>query len=492
MVINMSDESHIEKDHATRLICAKLYEGGLWWANNILSSLEREPFVGKSPETGLDVGLISKHAEKAISYHLNYVLIAAGLAVLSIIVYFFNSMLSGIILAADVALMLFKSRYLDRKVAIDNFSKKAYNPNYNLERSQVTQGSNSDDAKQNVIIFGEYYPFTGAGYRVRNWNLVIDTTKPSKTITSNPVSPKEVSIKELYEAVFAEIQSKNIPNLSHEFLLFADGKELGSSFLMPHRISDEPTSFLDPTLIISEGHSSLYNEYRTYFSIKYFDKVRSTLLSTFVRFFIVGKELFIECSFYALPPIDENKFDIDRIPLYDDMFMIKAGAISAIFALITLVFAFNPFTAWIPLIIVSLASFIPLIKLYEYKYNKKGAKSKLKKNIEKGVQHNYGVKKTFRESISSANYKSYFSAQDIIMIQTSIDQAIVYSIAALLDSKDIDSSTLKENVLNFVNQGIISSVGTLNAEQMVIGNEAKLSKTISYASQKAQSLIKST
>jgi hypothetical protein len=377
-MINMDNAIPIEKDHATRLICAKLYEGGLSWTNTILRSLEREPFVGRSPETGLDVSLISKHAEKAISYHLNYALIAAGLAILGIIAYFFNSMVSGIIFAADVALISFKSKYLDRKIAIDNFSKKAYNPNYNLERGTVTQGSSAEDIKQNLIIFGEYYPFVGAGYRIRNWNLVVDTSKPSKTlatiIPSSSPTPEEISVKELYDAVFTEVQSKNIPNLSHEFLLFANGKGLDSSFLLPHIATDEPLSFLDPTIVISEGHSSLYNEYRTYASIKYFDKVRSTLLSTFVRFFIVGKELFIECSFYALPPIDENKFDIDRIPLYDDIFMIKAGATSALFALITLVFASNPFTAIIPLAIISGVSFLPLIDLYRYKRNKEEAK----------------------------------------------------------------------------------------------------------------------
>jgi hypothetical protein len=242
--------------------------------------------------------------------------------------------------------------------------------------------------------------------------------------------------------------------------------------------------------IKSQGHGSLYDEYRTYASINYFDKVRSTLLSTFVRFLIIGKELFIECNFYVLPPIDENKFDIDRIPLKDDMFMIKAGAISALLALIALILSINKFTAFVLLAIVSVAAFMPLINLYLYKYNKNKNRSQLKKNIDKGVQHNYGVKKTFRESISNKNYKSYFSAQDIVMIQNSIDQAIVYSIAAFLDSKGIDSSALKENVLNFVNQNMITSVGTLNVigEQVAVGTGAKVTKTINYAVDKLKSI----
>jgi hypothetical protein len=246
----MNNQTPIEKDHATRLICAKLYEGGLSWTNKILRGLEREPFVGRSPEIGMDVGLISQHAEKAIKYHLDYAMIAAGLAILGIIAYFFNSMISGIIFAIDVALISMKSKYLDRKIALENFSKKSYNLNYKLEGSTVSQGAGAEVAEQNLIIFGDYYPFIGAGYRMSNWNLVVDTSKPSTTLPSNDSSfPTDFTEKEMYEAVFAEIQSKELPNISHKFLLFADGKELDSTFLLPHIANDKPLSLLDPELV---------------------------------------------------------------------------------------------------------------------------------------------------------------------------------------------------------------------------------------------------
>src|SRR5271157_2300324 len=132
--------------------------------------------------------------------------------------------------------MLWKSTYMDREIAINNFSKKAYNPNFGLESNHTSQNIKDEEA-QNVITFGAYFPFVGAGNRAKNWNLVIDTSKPSKSIDSNP---SDISIEELYKTVSEEIQTKNLPNITQEFLLFADGKELNSTFLKPYSVEEEP------------------------------------------------------------------------------------------------------------------------------------------------------------------------------------------------------------------------------------------------------------
>ena len=306
----MDNNADNQKDRATRLVCAELYKGGLLAANSILNDIQRRPFTAKKPEVGIDINLVAKHAEKAFQYHLKFALLAAGLTFLGIVFFPFSEVLSGFIIAAVVALITWKALYLNRNIALENFSKKSYNPDYQIEdilpESDVTK--QGEGKSQNVIIFGGYFPFLGAGYRIGNWNFVIDTSKPAKSPNSESSQPKDITIDEVYNAVSEEIKKKNLPNVSDECILFADGKELQESFLLPTRIG-EPIDNLDLNVLRSEGHKSLYEEYRAYYSTKYFDKMRATLFSAFLRFSKVGKEIFTECSFYVLPPIDEDKYN---------------------------------------------------------------------------------------------------------------------------------------------------------------------------------------
>ena len=62
------------------------------------------------------------------------------------------------------------------------------------------------------------------------------------------------------------------------------------------------------------------------------------------------------------------------------------------------------------------------------------------------------------------------------MIKNSIEKTIVDSIADLLDSKNIESSFLREGLQSVVNQGIIMYGGSLDAEQVAVGKEAKTFK----------------
>lgn len=241
----MDNNADNQKDRATRLVCAELYKGGLLAANSILNDIQRRPFTAKKPEVGIDINLVAKHAEKAFQYHLKFALLAAGLTFLGIVFFPFSEVLSGFIIAAVVALITWKALYLNRNIALENFSKKSYNPDYQIEdilpESDVTK--QGEGKSQNVIIFGGYFPFLGAGYRIGNWNFVIDTSKPAKSPNSESSQPKDITIDEVYNAVSEEIKKKNLPNVSDECILFADGKELQESFCFQHE-SESPLTIL--------------------------------------------------------------------------------------------------------------------------------------------------------------------------------------------------------------------------------------------------------
>jgi len=431
--------------------------------------------------------LIGKHAEKALQYHTTYAYIGAGLALCAYFFNFISSTISALFVIATIILICSKSMYLDKNIAINNFSKRIFNPGYNL--SGVVAEYNIIETelniKQNVITFGGYYPFLGAGRRARNWNFSIDSSKTSKKPDDGkPNLPSEISTGELYNAVQGGINKKCLPNISHDYILYADGNEVDKSKkLLPNRVG-EPIDNLELSDLIQEGHSSLYNDWRTYFCLQYHDKLRSTLFSTFLRFSKVGTDIFAECSFYILPPIDENKYNIDRLALNDDLLIIKTGLFTLVSVSVALLMMSSDGFSGIPPFILLILTLYPLFIIFKGRFREFFEKKNMKKKIERGEPHNYGAISTFREAIASPNYKNYFSAQDIIMVQNSIEQAIIYSVADLLDSKGIDSSFLRKEMIAYVNQGIMMFGGKIEADQIATGIGAQSIKQIKDQVQK--------
>jgi hypothetical protein len=469
------EKNNFDEDRSTRLVCAKLYEGGLSNSFFILNQIRNRSFIARSPEFGLNIDLIEKHAEKAFASHLKFQLAAALLIIFGWISYSINPTISILLVVATV--IVNRAAYLyHRDIALNNFSRGSFHPGYNLNNLLIDHGIlGSEEAKaQNVVVFGDYYPFLGAGDKTKNWNFVVDSTKKNKIATLAENLSSKIEISEIYNQVYDSISKKNLPNISLRYILFADGNELDKSeFLLSNHKSD-PVISLDENLIFVEGHKSIYNEYRTYIKIEYLDKVRTTLFSTFLRFSMTGDELFGECNFHVLPPIDENKYNIDRISKNDIYFMLKFGFVSLSMILLAISMMSEPYLAYVAFIALFALILMPMLVISLYYIKDYLYKITTKERVERGEPHNYGKIKTFREMIAKRDYKNYYSAQDIIMIQNSIEQTVINSIADLLDAKGIDSSILREDVMTFVNQGIMMFGGKLQAENIAVGASSKI------------------
>ncbi|MFA6371550.1 MAG: hypothetical protein WCW68_02895 [Methanothrix sp.] len=469
-------KNDFDEDRSTRLVCAKLYEGGLSTCFSILTQIKKRPFVARSPEFGLNLDLIIKHAEKAFTSHLYFQLAAALLILFGWLSYSINATVSMLLIVA--AVLATRADYIyHRNIALNNFSRKTFNPGYNLNNLLIDHGIlGSEEAKsQNVVVFGDYYPFLGAGNKIKNWNFVVDSTKKSKIIANFTENlPKEINIEEIYKNIICDISNKEFPNISLKYILLADGNELDKSkFLLPKDKSD-PVISLDQNFILAEGHKSIYNEYRTYIKIEYLDKIRTTLFSTFLRFSMTGKEIFGECTFHVLPPIDETKYNIDRISQNDIYFMLRFGSVTLLMLILSIFMMSSPQLASMVFLALFVIVLLPLLVILAYYIHEYIYKFTTKERVDRGEPHNYGKIKTFREIIAKRDYKNYFSAQDIVMIQNSIEQTVINSIADLLDTNGIDSSLLRDDVMAFVNQGIMMFGGKLEAENVAVGTGAKI------------------
>ena len=538
---------------SNRLVCAKLYEGGLLCSYKILSSIKRKPFKGKSPEFELDIDRITKEAETAFMYHMKFALIAVVLSFLGLIFhissnkpfgleqFIFEKFVSYAFSISAICLLLLKP-VRDRNFAFENFSKSRFN--LDTKKSTILETQNGTESiltkfcdwltrnnikpekdegkRQNVIIFGDYFPFLGAGKRIKNWNFVTDLSKPKKDLKSL-LEPKdkeekknqdeekeeeenrdvkenkeekkniidELSVRELYQAVYDKINTKNLPNLSYKYILFADGnKEDEIDFLLKER-KKQPNTYIENLETIKSYfeicEEGVFKDCRTYLNISHHDKNRSTLFSTFLRFSKIEKELFAECSFYVLTPIDESVYNIDRLPR-NNVFTLKSIIVTVSLIIVYIIFSGSV----IPALILFILTVRPLVKIL----NSRAKESEYRieaEQIKRGEPHNYGLLNTFRETIASPDYKNYFSAQDIILIQNTLENAIIDSVADLLDAKGIDTSFIRSEMISFINKGIMQFGGKMENAQVVSGkgNQAiqkiqQIAEKVSNASKEVQ------
>lgn len=427
----------------------------------------------------------------------------------------------------------------DRNIAFEKFSKENFKPEFSKDTSSDIQNgtasiltkfcswltqnnikSEEDERNpQNVIIFGDYFPFLGAGIRIRNWNFVTDLSKPKKDLKplSKPKNKEkegnkeeeenkeekkdkdgEISLGELYKAVYNKINTKKLPNLSYQYILFADGNrsdEINSllkdkskpctyhknlKLLTDQLVGESKESIQSESIesyfeICKEG---VFKNCRTYFYISHQDKNRSTLFSTLLRFSKIEKELFAECSFYVLTPIDENIYNIDRLPR-NHFFAIKSIIITIILIIVYISYSW----LLIPPLILLIFAVYPLFWILIDRVKESEYKVQLEQ-IKRGGVQNYGLLNTFRETIASPDYMNYFSAQDLIFIQNTLEKAIIDSVADLLDSKNIDSSFLRDEMISYINNGIIQYGGKMENPQNINGDKNKIFQGIKEVAQR--------
>jgi hypothetical protein len=100
---------------------------------------------------------------------------------------------------------------------------------------------------------------------------------------------------------------------------------------------------------------------------------------------------------------------------------------------------------------------------------------KIRRIVRETPNFNYGAFISIRELASSGLYSQYFQKLDKEMYMKIIEREIFDALINFLDSKNIDTSELKERSNVIYNSGLILSGGSINATNLAVGNEAKSS-----------------
>lgn len=281
----------------------------------------------------------------------------------------------------------------------------------------------------NLVIFSGQSAFAGSGLRLNREHIVIDISRRRKgSKDGQRREPVPFTSADLHADLIGAISNSGLAFTHVEERLFINGTHIQDNpGLLPGWAppSPPPSSVDDDVL----RRAALYPtpDARVYVCAQMPGWQGQLVMTSFVRAVCSGKSLYVEWSFYVLPPLKKAFLGIDQ--LYRESLPMQIAE-AGLWGLRTMIpeFIKSPFAiardAWHPLSLT-------------VRQARQGRK------IRHGQVFDYGAQPSIRENASGSNLQHYFLARDEIMGVLIVQQTLVRTILTFLRRHNIDTSQFK-------------------------------------------------
>jgi hypothetical protein len=453
---------------STRLLCASVFLGSDGEVREKLRSHVLDRFHAVADNYRLDVRLLARVLDFFDQRNVRYLLWHGPVTVLCtlILAIWFATATeetqTGVVLIAIVVAILLAIpayrrhmrnhfEYALQNFARDNFDARKAMETFKNKRGKLEAGVADTQDSPSVGVYGGFQPFVGAGGSLGDWSLLIDTRKGKE---GEP--PIKFTERELESSISAAFRHLPFPDLRLGERLFVHGSDAGLvDGLLPDRFARPAPGIAEETLARYRNSDS--REARVYQFAQvagWGDHVR---ISFFYRTTIKGPMLNIENHIRVLQPI---RLDYRKI---DDLTTPNAGKRIAQFA---------GYTVLAP--IIGIVECFQLLGLGRAGAQARKLEKEQRNKIEEQARFNYGATLSLRESFAASIYDHFFEKSDREMYVQAIQKQLLDGIINFLDSRNIDTSDLREQRTYIINSGLIVH-GGLQAGAVAVGQEAKAS-----------------
>lgn len=454
--------TEVRKSEVTRYLCARAQIDEKW-CTSVLEEFLDNDFSAIGICYGVDVPTVLRSCLHAQERRKAKNLTLAILYIVSIIflITIFLSPLALIAYCIAWRILYSEQKRARHTIVAKQMQRGSFDPSFlsNLPLDALTEKklheiANTQEA--NIILYKGVSPFVGAGKNLEIWSYAIDISNGKKEIGISK-EPTDLRVLELYDHVIKSVKSLGFKNLVVEDYLCISGKEIrGEKKILPTPLM-RPITRVDDSFIkyFAENPKKWARHYKC---IRVSDWSGELILSIFVRFSIVEKSLFIEVNYFLLKPLNEIFHQIDQLRSKPSSKECRKIAWNT---------AFKSFSIGGDILLSTIGSFADNRK-------KQKEKRELEEEIHYNIAFDYGADTSLRERSSNQdNYSQYFQLLDKEMYLRSIERKIIDSIIHFLDSKNIDTSALKEQKSTILNNGVIVSGGSLEAKNLSVGQKSK-------------------
>lgn len=447
-----TDLSHTE---TTRYLCAAAHLDTNF-RNYVIKHVVEEEHKAIGESFGVDAVSVARHCLAAKRREI-FRDIALLLILLVLIIARLQLFILWIILAW--AVVFIELWYVHYRVIATQLTKTKFYPdaiNFRLDPNLEQKIRDTANAQNtNLVIYSGFTPFVGAGISIGGWSFALNVQK-GKQEMGTTLEPQPFQTREIYSHLTSTLTRLEVDGLSVRDKLYVDGREIRDDQRFLSHPFARPRTQADPALIgtfIENPPQSI----RHYKCIQVTSWKGELVLFIFLRFSRVGRSLFVEANYFLLPPVKEKYYKIDSIQ--PTLSVRKIGELLAQSAALTPVY-------WLASPFLLLAAVLrPLQRIIEHAATRRA--------IRENPSFDYGADSSIRIHASSLKFRQFFQRLDREMYAKIVERQILESIIDFLDSKNVDTTDLKEQRMTILNTGLIVSGGSVNAENIAVGEQAK-------------------
>jgi hypothetical protein len=443
--------AHRPDNATTRYLCAGVaLRPGL--RQRILEGVLEEEHRAVITTPGVDLVTVMKYA---LAAHRRQVIRDVILLVLlcALIVSFFvlRSFVVFLLLLAAAWVTVWVERYANswgaaRGLRPENFSPdKAPSPARNSYASRQLQRIAAAGTTGNVTLYSRFPPFIGYGVIRSSWSFAVDVTRPRRG-----ARPRPFSVHEVYGCAQTRLGELDLPGMEVTARVFVDGRDIQDDRRFLPDPARPPVTSIGEDLL--RGLMATPEERaRPYLAIGMTSWQGDLVVTIFIRFLLSRSDLFIEAAHTVMPPlrpefkaIDEREPDMQP----GEFFSLAGGSL----------------VSTVPRLLGS----VPGI------FHELAADSRRERKRRQVHQAgNYGALFSVREAAADSNWDRYFQVLDDARYVKVIEQRIFRSLVEFLEDHDIDASQLKARAETLVNNGVMVTGGTVNAQAVAAGANAQ-------------------
>jgi len=285
----------------TQYVSAAIHNGAI----NPQTVIDRyeDQHKAKSIELSIDEEQIYHEAKKAKSRDtvLSFLMIFPAFYLIGPLIRFFDKRYYGVddlFEAALPALLLIAIAVFIKQLVVNSCVK-------NLAKKDSAQ--NSKNEKQNANISGGFSPFTGYGFDLDSWSFTVNIKRPGGL---GNAAPKEVDVNELLESISQRVIT-NIGSMQLSDQIFVNGKDIRNNKMFLESATSKPVVNVPDEVV--NGYIGRADEDIRHYRVLSLPLWNGQMhLTVFLRFTIVGDQLFAESRFFLLPPLKENLMVLDK------------------------------------------------------------------------------------------------------------------------------------------------------------------------------------
>jgi hypothetical protein len=463
-----------DNDRETTRYLSAATQFSLEYARIVVRRVIHEPYRALAPAYGADVAVVARWALDSLRRMalrdalLTLTFVAGGIlcwlcSALLLPALLWTAIAIFVTLTAAFIIIVYERwirlyRVLGQQMRWDSFDPAAAPMPAEARVNQRLQAV-ADRRNGNLVVFRAHTAFAGSGRRLGREQLVINVNRGKPGKDGTPTEPKPFTNAEVHAALLTAVKRIKLRDVQAGERVYVNGRHIRGNQELQRQPLEPPFSSVSDDLVLKAAEHPTPDA-RAYVCAEMHGWQGQLVVTMFARAVHTGGWLYIEYSFYSIPPIEWQYMLVDS--LHEEPLARRLRK--------TFMWGLR---RTVPTLIVSPFALVGQ-GIERLKWRAKETSQAY--SIVHGQAFDYGALRSIREDASGVNRQHYFLARDEIMYLLLLQKSLLREVENFLDEHNVELEEFKEQakiIIDASNKNYSLHVGTVSNSTFAFGENAK-------------------